>query len=68
MIYSVKTLKKLIPQESYRNIPIISPGLIFVQKAFLVGLFSGKLIFGGACYWVGLDNKNSIKHELKVTA
>ena len=25
--------------------------MIFVQKAFLVGLFSGKLIFVGACYW-----------------
>ena len=51
----------------YRKIPIISPGLIFVQKAFSVGLFSGELIFGGAYYgkefcvskWVGLDNKNS---------
>ena len=35
----------------YRKIPIISPGLIFVQKADLVGLFSGELIFGGAHYW-----------------
>ena len=35
----------------YRKIPIISPGLIFVQKAFLVGLYSGELIFGGAYYW-----------------
>ena len=51
----------------YRKIPIISPGLIFVQKAFLLGLFSGKLIFRGAYYWrefcvskwVGIDNKNS---------
>ena len=51
----------------YRKIPIISPGLIFVQKAFFLGLFSGELIFGGAYYWkefcisksVGLDNKNS---------
>ena len=50
----------------YRKIPI-SPGLKFVQKAFLLGLFSGELIFGGAYYWrefyvskwVGLDNKNS---------
>ena len=49
---------------------IISPGLIFVQKAFLLGLFSGERIFGGAYYWkefcvskwVGLDNKNSLKH------
>ena len=55
---------------SYRKIPIISPGLIFVQKAFFLGLFSGELIFGGAYYWkefcvskwVGLDNKNSLKH------
>ena len=62
----------------YRKIPIISPGLIFVQKAFLLGLLSGELNFGGAYYWkefciskgVGLDNKNSLKqlaltvHEL----
>ena len=36
----------------YRKIPIISPGLTFVQNAFLVGLFSGtqiseELIIGG---------------------
>ena len=55
----------------YHKIPIISPGLIFVQKAFLLGLFLGELIFGGAYYWkefcvsnwVGLDNKNSLKHH-----
>ena len=56
----------------YRKIPIIGPGpgLIFVQTAFLRGLFSRELIFGGAYYWkefcvsnwVGLDNKNSLKH------
>ena len=48
----------------------MSPGLIIVQKAFLVVLFSGDLIFGGAYYWkefstskwVGLVNKNSLKH------
>ena len=48
----------------YRKIPIISPGLIFVQKALLLGIFLGELIFGGAYYlkefcasnWVGLDN------------
>ena len=52
---------------NYRQIGIISPGLIFVQKAFLLGLFSVELIFGGAYYWkefcvsklVGLDNKSS---------
>ena len=55
---------------NYRKIPIISSGLIYVQKAFSVGLFSGELIFGGAYYWkefcvskwVGLDNKNGLKH------
>ena len=55
---------------TYRKIPIISPGLTFVQKAVLLGLFLGELIFGGDYYWkefcvskwVGLDNKNSLKH------
>ena len=45
----------------------MNPGLIFVQKAFLLGLFSGELIFGGAFYrkefcvskCVWLVNKNS---------
>ena len=55
----------------YHKIQIISPELIFVQKAVLLGLFSGELIFGGAYYWtelncvsklVGLNNKNSQKH------
>ena len=51
----------------------MSPGVILVQKGFLLGLFSGELIFGGAfvyywkefCIskWVGLDNKNSLKHH-----
>ena len=31
----------------YRKISIISPGLMFVQKAFLVGLFSVELISEG---------------------
>ena len=31
----------------YCKIPIISPGLIFVQKAFLLGLFSGSLFSEG---------------------
>ena len=34
----------------YRKIAIIRQAL-FVQKAFLVGLFPGELIFGGAYYW-----------------
>ena len=50
------------------NILVISPRLIFVQKAFLLGFFSGELIFERAwrefCVsnWVGFDNKNSLKH------
>ena len=54
---------------TYRKIPI-SPGLIFVQNAVLLGLFLGELIFGGACYWkefciskwVRLANKNFLKN------
>ena len=57
-------------KRKYRKISIISPGLIFVQKAVLLGSFSGEVIVGGAYYWkefcvskwVGLDNKNSVKH------
>ena len=53
----------------YHKIPIISVGLISVQKAVLLGLFSRELIFGEAYYWkecciskwVGPDNKNSLK-------
>ena len=30
----------------YRKTPIISPGLIFVRKAVLLGLFSAELIIG----------------------
>ena len=34
-------------KRTYRKIPIISPRLIFVQKAFLLGLFSGELFSEG---------------------
>ena len=40
-----------LPIMDYRKIPIISPGLIFVQKAFLLGLFSGEFIFIGSYSW-----------------
>ena len=52
----------------YRKIPMISAGLIFqVHEGLLLGLFSGELVFRGACYrkefcvpkWVSLVNKNS---------
>ena len=32
---------------TYRKPPNISPGLIFVRKHFLVGLYMGRLIYGG---------------------
>ena len=35
------TSRSLAPGYQYRKIPIISSGLIFVQRAFLLGLFSG---------------------------
>ena len=34
----------------YRKILIISPGFILVQKAVMLDLFSGEIIFGGAYY------------------
>ena len=36
---------------TYRIIPKISPGLIFGQSTFFLGLFSRGLIFGGAYFW-----------------
>ena len=42
----------------YSKIPIISSRFIFIQKAFLVGLFSGGLIFEGAFYWRDFAFKN----------
>ena len=40
-----------IVRKYQRKIPMISPGLIIVQQAFLLGLFLVGLIFGGAYYW-----------------
>ena len=67
LISSVQVFGIFISEITYRKIPIISPGLIFVKKAILLSLFSGELIFGGAynwkefCVskWVGLDNKTA---------
>ena len=49
----------------YRKIPIICPGLMFVQKSFLVGLFSVELIF-----WRGFNitgGKFASQNELGLT-
>ena len=59
----------------YRKIAIIFFGLIFVQKDFLLGIFSRELNFGGAYNWrefcvskrVCLDNKNVSKKRRKQT-
>ena len=32
---------------AYRKPPTISPGLIYVRKRFLMGLYKGGLIYGG---------------------
>ena len=62
-------INQLIPSK-YRKIPIISPGLIFIQKAFLLGLFSGSLFSEGLvigrnfAFQNGLGStKNSLKHK-----
>ena len=44
-----------------RKIPI-SPGLVFIKKAFLLSEACPRMEFY-ASKWVGLDNKNSFKHQ-----
>ena len=49
----------------YRKIPIITSGLIFVQKPFYALILGGAYFWRGLLSegrWVGLDNKNSLKH------
>ena len=55
-------LKKV---KEYRKISIISPGLIFVQKAFLMGLFSGELNFRGIYYWMEFVFQNGLGLTIK---
>ena len=38
------------PRKLFGTFEKRTPGLMFVQKAFLLGLFSGEPIFGGAYY------------------
>ena len=52
----------------FHKIPIIiSPGLIFVQRAFLLGFFSGELIFGGAYYWKEFCVSNGLGLTVQTT-
>ena len=39
------------PLAGYRKPPTISPGLIYFRKRFLMGLYKGGLIYGGAYTW-----------------
>ena len=50
---------------TYRKIPIISPELIFFQRAFLLGLVSGELIFIGANYWKEFAFPNGLGLTIK---
>ena len=45
--------KNYVSERNNVKILIIIPGLIFIQKAFWVGLhvITGELFFGGTCYW-----------------
>ena len=44
----------------YCKVPIIILGPVFVQKALLLGLFSGELIFGGAYSWRNFVFQNGL--------
>ena len=46
---------------TYRKIPIMSPG-----QAFLLGLFSGELIFGGAYCWKEFSFQNGLGLTIKI--
>ena len=45
----------------YRKTPAISPGLTYFRKRFLMGLYKGGLIYGGAYTWTifGVSNKQA---------
>ena len=54
---------------TYHKFPLISRGLIFVQRAFLLGLFSGELIIGGNfAFQNGLDLTIKTAQTLLITA
>ena len=65
------TEPRKITKSKYLKIQKTRPRLLLVQNEFLVGLFWGELMFGGAYFrreflvskWVGIDNKNTFKHQ-----
>ena len=52
----------------YRKIPITSPGLIFVQKAFLLGLFSGSLFLEGLIIGGNFAFQNGLDLTMKTVS
>ena len=48
----------------YHKIPIISPGILFVQKVLVVGLFFGELIFGGLYYQKALLSEGILRFKM----
>ena len=49
----------------YRKIPIVSPELIFVKKAFLLGLFSGSLFSEGLIFGMNFAFQNGLALKIK---
>ena len=52
---------------SYRKIPTVSPGLIFEQKAFLLGLFRGSLFSEGLIFGGNFAFQNGLLLTIKTT-
>jgi hypothetical protein len=49
---------------SYRKPPTISPGLIYFRKRFLMGLYKGGLIYGGAYTWaIFCVSNKQVRHK-----
>jgi hypothetical protein len=48
----------------YRKPPTISPGLIYFRKRFLMGLYKGGLIYGGAYTWtIFCVSNKQVRHK-----
>jgi hypothetical protein len=51
----------------YRKLPTISPGLTYFRKRFLMGLYKGRLIYGGLIHgrsFVLVINKSDINKSV----
>ena len=48
----------------YRKPPTTSPGLIYFRKRFLIGLYKGGLIYGGAYTWtIFCVSNKQVRHK-----